>query len=143
MRQLLADAGLSDQVECDSAGTISFHSGNPPDQRMSAAAAKRGYRLAGKARGLRAEDLAAFDLILTMDDENYTNTRALDGGNQFREKIRPMCDFCSEHEETEVPDPYYGGQRGFEVVMDILEDACRGLLKHICREWNLTPKKAV
>lgn len=139
MRKLLKDAGLSDQVECDSAGTISFHSGSPPDNRMAAAAAGRGYRLSGRARGLRAEDLAEFDLILTMDDENYTNTRALDPRDAFREKVRPMCSFCSDHDETEVPDPYYGGQKGFEVVMDILEDACEGLLRHICAEWDLQP----
>lgn len=140
MRQMLADAGLADQVECDSAGTTSFHSGNPPDRRMSAAASKRGYRLAGRARGLRAEDLQGFDLILTMDDENYTNTRALDPDNKIRDKVRAMCDFCSKHEETEVPDPYYGGNKGFEVVMDILEDACQGLQKHICKEWGLESK---
>lgn len=137
MRRILEEEGLSDKVQCDSAGTISFHQGSPPDRRMRDAAAKRGYRLEGRARGIEGSDLEAYDLILTMDADNLSNTRQLDPTGTFTNKIQPMCGFCREYAEKEVPDPYYGGDNGFEHVMDILEDACGGLLAYIREEWKL------
>lgn len=130
LRHLVRDAGLEDRIEIDSCGTIGYHTGDPPDHRMTAAAAQRGIRLEGAARQIRARDLATFDLILAMDAENFANVRALDPNGEAGERIRRFCDFCTEHRETEVPDPYYGGARGFEHVLDLLEDGCQGVLAH-------------
>jgi len=126
-RKLVAHAEREDEFDIDSAGTISHHSGQPADSRMQAAAAKRGYRLDSRSRCIEAEDFERFDLIITMDDSNLRNVKAVDPGGSA--EIVRMCDFCTQHEETEVPDPYYGGNAGFEQVLDILEDACGNLLE--------------
>jgi protein-tyrosine phosphatase len=131
MNAKLKAAGLDDKVVCDSAGTINYHSGNPADSRMRQTARNRDYALDSISRPILPDDLESFDLILTMDDENLANVRRLDSNNQYAEKIRPMCSYCSKHKVTEVPDPYYGGGKGFEQVLDILEDACDGLLAEL------------
>lgn len=128
LRALVEEAGLSDQIEIDSCGTIGFHAGDPPDHRMTAAAAKRGIRLSGQARQIRYQDLKDFDLILTMDEENFRNVARLDAGGTATPRIQRFCSFCQDFSEKEVPDPYYGGDRGFEHVLDLLEDGCRGVL---------------
>jgi protein-tyrosine phosphatase len=128
-RRLVSDAGREQEFDIDSAGTIGYHAGNRADSRMRAAAARRGYRLDSIARRIEMTDFDRFDLIVTMDEENFHNVRALDPGSKA-ELVR-MCDYCEAHDETEVPDPYYGGEAGFEQVMDILEDACSNLLKRI------------
>lgn len=131
MRHLVEGEGLSGQIECASAGTIGYHAGGLPDHRMRSAAAERGIQLHGTARQIRADDLEEFDLILTMDDENLANVRRLDRDAKFAHKIRPFCDFLTYASADEVPDPYYGGARGFEQVLDLLEDGCAGLLEHV------------
>jgi protein-tyrosine phosphatase len=132
MNYLIDRAELSDRILCDSAGTSSYHIGSPPDRRMSAAAStKLGIKLLGQARQLQKSDFQEFDLILAMDRDNYDNIIALDSTGQYHHKVRLMCEFCSQHTLKEVPDPYYGGTEGFNQVIDLLLDACEGLLQHI------------
>ncbi|HLP92232.1 MAG TPA: low molecular weight protein-tyrosine-phosphatase [Nostocaceae cyanobacterium] len=132
MDHLIKQDGLSDSILCDSAGTSSYHIGSPPDRRMSAAAVEKlGFKLQGHARQLQKSDLREFDLILAMDQENYHNILALDPSGQYHHKVRLMCEFCSKYDFKEVPDPYYGGKEGFNQVIDLLLDACQGLLKYI------------
>lgn len=132
MNHLVAQAHLSDRISCESAGTAGYHIGNHPDRRMSAAAASRlGIKLLGQARQLQKSDLADFDLILAMDAENYQDILALDPTRHYSDKVRLMCEFCSKHADKEVPDPYYGGPEGFNYVIELLLDACSGLLQDI------------
>ncbi len=123
---------LRDRIICDSAGTSSYHIGSPPDRRMSVAAnQKLGIKLRGRARQFQKSDFQDFDLILAMDRENYEDILSLDPTGQYHYKVRLMCDFCSRHTLKEVPDPYYGGSEGFNQVIDLLVDACEGLLKYV------------
>jgi protein-tyrosine phosphatase len=131
MNHAIAQAGLSDRVVCDSAGTSSYHIGSSPDARMQAAAKRRGLILKGRARQLEPQDLAKFDLILAMDRENYRDILRLDPEGTYRDKVRLMCDFAENYPDREVPDPYYGGESGFDYVIDLLLDACQGLLRSI------------
>ena len=123
---------LSKSIICDSAGTSSYHIGSSPDRRMNAAAKQKlGIELAGFARQFQKSDLKDFDLILAMDKENYGNILDLDPSGEYHHKVRLMCDYCSHHTISEVPDPYYGGESGFSQVIDLLVDACEGLLKEL------------
>jgi protein-tyrosine phosphatase len=132
MNHLIAQVCLSESILCDSAGTSSYHIGSPPDRRMSfAASQKLGIQLRGHARQFQKSDFHDFDLILAMDLENYENILSLDGNQQFKHKVRLMCEFCSRHTLKEVPDPYYGGAEGFNQVIDLLIDACEGLLAYV------------
>ncbi|MEA5576982.1 low molecular weight protein-tyrosine-phosphatase [Anabaena sp. UHCC 0451] len=132
MNHLIDQAALSNQIYCDSAGTSSYHIGSPPDRRMSASAfAKLGIKLRGQGRQFQKSDFQEFDLILAMDQENYENILAVDRSGEYHHKVRLMCDFCSRHSLKEVPDPYYGGTEGFNQVIDLLMDACEGLLDHV------------
>lgn len=137
MNHLIEKAGLSESIVCDSAGTSSYHIGSPPDRRMTAAAASRGIKLQGRARQLQASDLANFDLILAMDRDNYRDILALDRQGKYRDKISLMCNFARNHPDQEVPDPYYGGQTGFDYVIDLLLDSCAGLLEHLQEKEEL------
>ena len=134
LKQMLVDEGLADRVFVDSAGTIAYHSGEPADARMRQFAAKRGYQLDSIARQTRAAEVEKFDLLLTMDRETIENVRRLDRGEKYHDKIRNFCEFCEEHTDKEVPDPYYGGDAGFEHVMDLIEDGCTQLVKMIKRK---------
>lgn len=131
MNHLAAQAGIDTEIECDSAGTAGYHTGNPPDRRMQSAASKRNIPMQGSARQFTKSDFTAFDLILAMDRENYHNILALDPQGQYRDKVKLMCDFATQHSDKEVPDPYYGGAEGFDYVIDLLTDACKGLLSQI------------
>jgi protein-tyrosine phosphatase len=128
MNHLLRQANLQEQYICDSAGTIGYHRGSPPDERMQLAAKKRGIILTGRARQFARSDFENFDLILTMDRQNYWDVLAQDSENQYGHKVKMMCEFCRTYPYKEVPDPYYGGAEGFELVLDLLTDACSGLL---------------
>lgn len=132
MNYLIEKEGLQDQIICDSAGTANYHIGAKPDSRMNLAAQKKlGINLKGKARQLEAFDLEYFDLILAMDKSNYANILALDPQKKYHHKVKLMCDFSHNYPDKEVPDPYYGGQSGFEYVIDLLTDGCSQLLKEI------------
>ncbi len=134
MNHLIEQANLESRIVCDSAGTASYHIGNPADKRMSAAASKLGIKLVGQARQLQASDLKDFDLILAMDKNNYRDILALDPTNQYSDKVRLICDYCSNYSTSEVPDPYYGGTEGFNYVIDLLLDACTSLLQAVKKE---------
>ncbi|WP_395744285.1 low molecular weight protein-tyrosine-phosphatase [Prosthecobacter sp.] len=131
MRSLIEAKGFTDRVHIRSAGTGGWHAGKLPDQRMRNAAQNRGYELISRARQVTEGDLRDYDLILVMDRQNLRDVRSYDRSSEFGAKIRLFCDFCSVHQESEVPDPYYGGEQGFELVLDLLEDGCRGVLEHI------------
>lgn len=141
MNHLIEQAGLSDSIICDSAGTGGYHVGSPPDRRMAAAAAGRGIELKGQARQFHKSDFEEFDLILAMDRENYRDILSLDPAGKYRDKVRLMCDFASHHSEREVPDPYYGGPEGFNKVIDLLLDACEGLLQYVVKTYTLARKR--
>ncbi len=130
MRQLLVNAGRT-QIQCDSAGTLDAHAGNSPDPRMSAAGKRRGLPMTGRARGVRREDFEKFDLIIAMDYANRSDLQTIAPHSAAMEKVRLFCEFCRNHDDKEVPDPYYGGPQGFEHVLDLLEDGCNGLLESI------------
>lgn len=131
MQHLIDRRGLGDRIVCDSAGTAGYHIGSPPDSRMSAAAKKKGMALVGSARQFVAEDFDNFDLILAMDRSNYRDILALDKARQHTDKVKLMCSFCRHHNDDEVPDPYYGGEAGFDYVIELLTDACEGLLDSV------------
>jgi protein-tyrosine phosphatase len=140
MNHLIRQRGLQSQITCDSAGTSSYHIGSAPDRRMSAAAAQRKVMLIGQARQFQPIDFQQFDLILAMDKANYADIlrdRAVDF--KGRGKVKLICDFCRTHRDREVPDPYYGGDAGFTYVIDLLFDACEGLLDEIVKN-NIEPK---
>jgi protein-tyrosine phosphatase len=139
MNHLIEQADLSNSIVCDSAGTSGYHIGSLPDRRMSAAATQKlGIKLRGQARQFHKSDFRDFDLILAMDRENYENILMLDPTQQYHHKIHLICDFCSQYRLQEVPDPYYGGSEGFNQVIDLLVDACEGLLKNIISQQLIT-----
>lgn len=127
-------AQMTDAFEVDSAGTISYHAGELPDSRMRAHAARRGLNLTHRARQIRPSDFDRFDVILTMDEGNYDDVCALASTYESMQKVRRMSDFCQRYQADCVPDPYYGGAQGFENVLDILYDACKGLLDWLLHE---------
>lgn len=131
LERKLAVEGLSDQVEVDSAGTAAWHVGKQPDLRSQQAARKRDYDLSHlRARQAVAEDFFECDYVLAMDQENL---RALESICPKDASIRPMLFLQSFSAEklTNVPDPYYGGEEGFEAVLDMVEDACDQLISEI------------
>ena len=134
MQHLVDEAGLSTSIRIDSAGTESWHHGKLPDARMREAGKARGYTLQSRARQVKRDDLATFDLILAMDADNLRNLRALDPEGLHATKIRAFCDYCTDHDEKEVPDPYYGGPEGFEKVLNLLEDGCANVLRQITKK---------
>ncbi|GMM68111.1 MAG: low molecular weight protein-tyrosine-phosphatase [Pseudomonadota bacterium] len=127
-KQKAADAGL--KLVIDSAGTHGYHIGKAPDKRSQAAGVARGYSFKGlKCRRVDESDFEKFDYILAMDDSNLSNLRGM-SPSQYQDKIKLFLDFASV-EDKEVPDPYYGGKRGFELVLDLIEEASDGLIAHI------------
>jgi protein-tyrosine phosphatase len=131
MRRLVEQAGVGDRVEVESAGTGGWHAGEAPDERAALAARRRGVRLEGAARQVRAADFRDFDLLIAMDRENLRELLALAPDEEAAEKVRLLREFdpaSSGALDLDVPDPYYGGDRGFETVLDMVEAACRGLL---------------
>jgi protein-tyrosine phosphatase len=134
MNHLIEGRKLRDRIICDSAGTSNYHIGSSPDRRMAIAAAKRGIELRGNARQFQPADFEQFDLILAMDKENYRDIFYLDREQQYRDKVQLICEFASHYQEQEVPDPYYGGREGFDHVIDLLLDACDGLLQKVIKD---------
>lgn len=128
MKALIEKRGLSADFEIDSAGILSVHQGEKADSRMRQHAARRGYDVTSISRPVKLQDFDTFDLIIGMDDSNIDdlNDRALTW--EHKAKISKMAQYCKTHKNSYVPDPYYGGAAGFELVLDLLEDACEGLL---------------
>ncbi|MDB5861344.1 MAG: phosphotyrosine protein phosphatase [Ramlibacter sp.] len=130
-RHLVNEAGLQDRIRIDSAGTLDYHAGSPPDHRSSQHAARRGYDLsAQRARQVRLPDFAQFDLILAMDWDNLEWLQQ-QCPRQHRHKLRRLMEFAPAGLGDVVADPYTGGPQGFETVLDHVEAACHGLLQQI------------
>jgi len=124
-------AGLAPAVQCASAGTHDFHVGSSPDGRARAAALKRGYDLSRlRGRHVSEEDFERYDLILAMDQHNMSFLKQR-CPTHCQDKLRLLMEFARRHEASEVPDPYYGNARAFELVLDMIEDACGALIDHI------------
>ena len=123
--------GLHDRIRVDSAGTHNYHPDSPPDARSQQHASRRGYDLSAlRARQIIDADFEAHDLILLMDWDNLALAQD-QSDKRHHAKIRRLTEFCERHDSPVVPDPYYGGAKGFEAVLDLVEDACDGLLKHV------------
>lgn len=130
MRSLVEQAGVADQFHIDSAGTAAYHIGKAPDHRMTRAAAQRGYDLSPlRARQLVVADFDRFDHIFVMDDSNHDHALGLAPTIEAAQKVKRLTDYCTTHTLDHVPDPYYGGAAGFELVLDLLEDACSEILR--------------
>jgi len=127
-RRFVEEAGLADRIEIDSAGTHAYHTGEPADRRAQAAAGRRGYSMSDiRARRVHETDFERFDYIVAMDRDNL-ELLVEQADAEHHAKIQLFLDFSSA-QETEVPDPYYGGAAGFERVIDLVEEASRGLLE--------------
>lgn len=137
MKEVVKSSGLSDQFMIDSAGTSGWHSGEKADSRMRKHAQKRDYDLTSLSRPVKTTDFDEFDYIVGMDDDNIFNLEQMTKLPEHQMKIIKMTDYCQNHDASSVPDPYYGGDAGFELVLDILEDSCNGLLKHIIETHDL------
>lgn len=134
MKKLVENAGLSDRIEVDSAGIAGYHAGEPADSRMRGHAARRGYRLDSISRPVRLSDFYDFDLLIGMDDRNVEDLKRMAPDLETAAKIRRMTEYSRTRLYDYVPDPYYGGASGFELVLDLLEDACEGLLASLSAE---------
>ena len=132
-RKLVADAGMSEAILTDSAGTHGYHVGEPPDPRSQASAADRGYDLSAlRARKVERSDFQRFDLIVAMDREHAAACSRI-AGPSAAHKLKLMMSYASRFTDKDVPDPYYGGPQDFERVLDMIEDAARGLLDAVGR----------
>jgi protein-tyrosine phosphatase len=135
MQQRLVARQLCERIELDSAGTGDWHVGERADPRMRKHAGDRGYDLTSIARQVAApEDFDRFDYIIAMDDTNYEDLLKLARHDADRARLHRMVSFCTRHQVPVVPDPYFGGAAGFEQVIDILEDACDGLLARVASD---------
>ena len=136
LRHRLREQGLTERIITDSAGTHDYHIGKPPDPRAQEAARRRGYDISDlRARQVERADFELFDRILAMDEGNLGILRA-DCPRQHTGKLELFLDYARERSEREVPDPYFGGSRGFEYVLDLIEEASEGLIASLRR--NLT-----
>lgn len=137
-RRKIELAGLADLVDCTSAGTHDFNLGAAPDGRARAVALKRGYDMSRlRGRQVSAEDFARYDLILAMDRQNF-DALAERCPPARLERLKLLMAFARRHEASEIPDPYYSTAKGFELVLDMIEDACEGLLEHV-RSHGIAP----
>ncbi len=132
-RHLVEERDLQDHFTIDSAGTGSWHVGDPPDRRSIEVAARHGIQLTGRGRQIRPSDLHDFDYVIAMDRENFRNLHAL-GGEDSHATLSLLRDDDPSPEDGEVPDPYYGGVDGFDLVYDLILRSCRVLLDRILEE---------
>lgn len=133
-RKLVESESLNCNVFVDSAGTANYHQGEPPDPRAIAAASRRGVEIGMlSARQTRHEDFKQFDYIIAMDRQNYEDLKFM-APQDSHAKIYLFSDFTDDRKGQDIPDPYYGGDSGFERVLDMIEDAARGLLEDIKRQ---------
>ncbi|MFA6016124.1 MAG: low molecular weight protein-tyrosine-phosphatase [Gallionellaceae bacterium] len=132
-RHYVEQAGLSENIHIDSAGTHDYHIGDAPDGRTQRAALRRGYDMSRlRGRQVEAQDFSRFDYMLAMDEANLAILQRLRPADA-RSHLGLFLEFAQNHQEREVPDPYYGGADGFERVLDMVEDAAQGLLQHLRR----------
>lgn len=128
-------SGLTKEIVIDSAGTSGYHEGEAADERMRDHASRRGYKLDTPSRQFKKEDFKTFDQILVMDEKNLRDVLAL-ASDADANKVKMFTDYCKKHEVNFVPDPYFGGPKGFERVLDIVEDGCENLLAKIQSDLN-------
>lgn len=134
-RAKVVEAGLEDQIFIDSVGTHDYHIGASPDVRTQRAAIQRGYDMSMlRGRQVAVGDFTVFDYVLAMDDANMTILNKL-CPQDYKNRLGLFLKYAKQHKEREVPDPYYGGVDGFERVLDMVEDAAEGLLKHIKSQY--------
>jgi len=132
MKALVIKKGIAEQFEIDSAGVTGYHAGDAADERMQRHAAQRDIHLTSISRQvISPTDFDNFDYIIGMDNQNMNDLEQLAPNGKSKSKLSKLTDYCQHHSNTSVPDPYYGGAEGFELVLDILDDACNGLLEHI------------
>lgn len=127
LMKIVEDNNLQDEIMIDSAGILDYHEGDCADNRMIAAAKKRGINLITLSRPFKQKDFIEFDYIITMDNYIRDCLVEMDEERKFKNKIYNMTWFCKGHDIQEVPDPYYGTEKDFNYVLDILEDACKNL----------------
>lgn len=131
-KKIIEEKGLKGTVEIDSAGTLDYHTGELPDQRMIRHASKRGYILDSVTRQFNPyTDFEKFDYIITMDNDNYSAITSLDRKNKYEDKVLKIVNFSKKIKVNEVPDPYYSGSQGFEFVLDILEDSVEEVINKV------------
>lgn len=131
-KQMAKNSGLVNQFEIDSAGTSAYHVGEKADKRMRSHAAKRGYNLTGISRKFNPDyDFGHFDFVIVMDNEHVLSLKRKARNESDIQKICKMTDFRKNWNYDEIPDPYYGGEEGFELVLDLLEDSCEGLFEKL------------
>jgi len=130
-RFVVKEAGLADKIEIDSVGTGSWHVGDPPDRRSQEAAARRGIDISHqRSRQISSDDILEFDYLVAMDRSNIDNLEHLVPAD-MTQKLSRFLEFAPKLNHSDVPDPYYGGVSGFDVVLDLIEEASKGLLAHI------------
>ena len=135
MRHLVEKRGLADAFLIDSAGIGGWHVGQLPDRRMRSHGADHGYDFSSRARQFSPDDFSRFDFIVTMDQENYQDIIRMPRTAEERDKVVPMARFLKSHPgQDTVPDPYYGGPQGFDLVIELLEDGCEHLLQSILHD---------
>jgi protein-tyrosine phosphatase len=138
MRHLAKAAGVDEALHIDSAGTAAYHVGEEPDARTVSAARARGIHLRHRAQAFRADDFDRFDHVLAMDRSNLSTLQRMAPSREAKEKLALLRSWDPTAQEgAEVPDPYYGGDDGFEEVLDIAERACAGLLAHLREKYGL------
>lgn len=132
MADMIAGEGLEDRIELDSAGLYGGHVGELPDHRMRVHARRRGYELTHRSRPVKLSDYDDFDLIVAMDNSNYDRLRGFAPTVEAQDKVVRMIEFVNGFPQYDhVPDPYYEGAEGFELVLDMLEDGCREMLREL------------
>lgn len=129
MQHLIEERGVESQVSIDSAGTIGYHTGHRADDRMQAAAQKRGYDLTSRSRKITPRDLETFDLVIAMDRENFQDIQHVHDAPTATIKL--LSHWLGDEWPSDVPDPYYGGAEGFEYVLDMIEAACPLILDEL------------
>ena len=132
MEQMAERRGVAQRFEIDSAGIGAWHTGQLPDHRMREHGSRRGYALTHRARQVKRADFDRYDYIIGMDEENLHDLRRVAATQENARKIRSLADYLRHHPgQATVPDPYYGGPRDFELALDLIEDACEGLLDEL------------
>ena len=133
LKAMVEKRGKNHEFFIDSAGLLDYHEGNLPDSRTRQSASKRNYILDSRSRPVKQADFKKFDYLLAMDKSIFRSLERMANSEAERKKIVMMTDFLTKHNYDEIPDPYYGGAQGFELVLDLLEDACEGFLEKINR----------
>ena len=137
-KHIVEKAGLSQHIKTDSAGTHAYHIGSPPDARAQAASLKRDIDISSlRGRKVESNDFDTFDYVIAMDNSNYSDLGKIANKHKHKHKIFMFLEFSRKFTEDQVPDPYYGGDDGFEHVLNLIEDASNGLLTHIREKHSL------